>query len=52
MPQVRGTVTVIYSCGLLIALVVLSLMIYAGVFDGFWSGLFDILKDMAKYLVD
>jgi hypothetical protein len=52
MPQVRGTVTVIYSCGLLIAMVILSLLIYAGVFDGFWGGLFEILKDTAKYLVD
>ncbi len=52
MPQARGTVTVIYGCGILTAVVVLSLLIYAGVFDGFWSGLFDILKDTAKYLVD
>jgi hypothetical protein len=37
---------------LLTAVVALGLLIYAGVFDGFWSGLFDILKDMANFVVD
>jgi len=44
MPQVRGTVTVIYSCALLTLGVILAFMAYAGVFDGFWSGLFDTLE--------
>jgi|HubBroStandDraft_5_1064220.scaffolds.fasta_scaffold258233_3 hypothetical protein len=52
MPQARGTVTVIYSCALLTLGIIFAFMVYAGVFDGFWSGLFDVLKDALKYLVD
>jgi hypothetical protein len=49
MSQARAPVAVIYVCGLLTAGLILFLMAYAGVFDGAWDAVIDLLRVLGKF---
>jgi hypothetical protein len=49
MTSARAPVAVIYVCLLTTVALVLALMIYLGVFDGFWDACIEIVKALAKF---
>jgi hypothetical protein len=52
MRATRSVAALFWVWALVISLVLFSLMIYFGAFEGVGNGLFELLKDILRYLLD
>ena len=52
MRPTRGIAVVFWMWTLIVSLALFSLMIYFGVLNGVGNALFELLKDILRYLID